>query len=525
MLALGIRYLNGFVAATEPDSRDCPEWPPHPARVFMALAAAHFQTGADPAEREALLRIEKLPPPALKAPQHWPRRAVTHFVPVNDKPGETTHPPKAIIESAPQLARDRQPRTFARAWLEDDTVFLVWPDAGPQDATLSRLASLCAKVTRLGHSTSFVQMWLATPDEVGQVNWVPDDARAGLYLRVTGEGTLAELEHRYNAAAVSLYASLLAAGQDDHDKAAQRNARKRLKAEFPEGPPPRLPPQVFLYQGYARPSSGAQPAAAAGTVFSPHLIVFLLERASGPFTALGLHSLPLITKRWQEALVSQSNDSPVSVREILSGHHSSGAPLGEPHLTFLPLAFIGHPHADGHLLGLAAVLPANLDAGRRRHVLRVLGRIDELKLGPLGVWRLSRDLTDQPPWNLRAETWTGAPGGAARWATVTPVAFDRHPKEKERSAYLKEVEAMIAESCGNVGLPRPIRVIPSPVSAHLGAPPAHEFPRLRRKDGAERRHLHAILVFDQPVRGPLLIGAGRYRGYGVCRPISGGSAA
>lgn len=37
----------------------------------------------------------------------------------------------------------------------------------------------------------------------------------------------------------------------------------------------------------------------------------------------------------------------------------------------------------------------------------------------------------------------------------------------------------------------------------------------------ERRHAHAILVFDRPVRGPILLGAGRYRGYGLCRPLSG----
>ena len=32
---------------------------------------------------------------------------------------------------------------------------------------------------------------------------------------------------------------------------------------------------------------------------------------------------------------------------------------------------------------------------------------------------------------------------------------------------------------------------------------------------------HAILVFDEPMRGPVLIGAGRFRGYGVCRALGG----
>lgn len=183
---------------------------------------------------------------------------------------------------------------------------------------------------------------------------------------------------------------------------------------------------------------------------------------------------------------------------------------------------MGHPHADGHLLGVAAALPDGLDAEVRRQLLRVLGRVTELKLGPLGAWALVRERGDRPPGTLRAETWTAHPDGATHWSTVTPVAFDRHPKETNRVAYQREVAEMIADACDAVGLPRPREVVVTPVSAHLGAPPAHVFPRLRRKDGSDRRHAHAILVFGEPVRGPVLIGAGRYRGYGVCRPLDAG---
>jgi CRISPR-associated protein Csb2 len=78
---------------------------------------------------------------------------------------------------------------------------------------------------------------------------------------------------------------------------------------------------------------------------------------------------------------------------------------------------------------------------------------------------------------------------------------------------------MIKECCVRIGLPVPREAIPTPVSAHLGTPPAHAFPRLQRKDGGLRRHAHAILIFDEPVCGPVILGAGRYRGYGVCRPM------
>lgn len=523
MLALGIRYLNGFVAASEPDDRERPEWPPHPARVFMALAAAHFQTGADPDEREALRWLESLPPPALRAPEAAPRAVVTHYVPVNDKPGEVTKPPTAIIQSAPQLARDRQPRTFARAWLEDDAAYLVWPDAQADDATLGALASLCAKVTRIGHSMSLVQMWVARPEEVGEVNWVPDDERAELHLRVPGPGTLEDLERRYNAEAVETYASLLVAAEDDRDRRAQREAKKRLEEDFGGRPPVQLRPQISRYQGYARPRREDERPQAPGSVFSPHLVVFGLERREGPLAALGLQAVLQVVQRWREALVSCCDGAPERVRAIVSGHRPDGGPLEEPHLALVPLAFVGHPNADGHLLGLAAVLAARLDPEERRQVLRILGRVGELRLGALGVWGLVRELGDRPPRTLRPETWTAHPAGATHWSTVTPVAFDRHPKEKDRAAYQREVAEMVAAACVAIGLPRPREVVATPVSAHPGVPPAFEFPRLARKDGSERRHAHAILVFDEPVRGPLLIGAGRYRGYGVCRPMDAGA--
>ncbi|GBD31886.1 hypothetical protein HRbin33_00847 [bacterium HR33] len=522
MLVLGVRYLNGFVAACEPHERqpgqERPEWPPHPARVFMALAAAHFQTGADPSEREALLWLESLPPPALQAPPAAPRAVVTHYVPVNDKAGDVSKPPTAIIQSAPQLARDRQPRTFARAWLEHDTAYLVWRDAPVDDGTLSALASLCAKVTRIGHSSSLVQMWVARPEEVGEVNWIPDDERAELQLRVPGPGTLEDLEGRYNAEAVEGYASLQVLAEDDRDPRAKRDAKKRLKEQFGNLPPVQLRPEISLYQGYARPQREEEKGRVPGSVFSPQLVVFALERRSGPVAALGLPATLQLVQRWREALVSYSDGSTERVRAIVSGHGADGGPLGEPHLALIPLAFVGHPNADGHLVGLAAVLPAGLDPEERRQVLRILGRVGELKLGALGVWGLVRELSDRPPWNLRPETWTAHPEGATHWSTVTPVAFDRHPKAKDRGEYQREVSAMIADACTGIGLPRPREVVATPVSAHLGVPPGHVFPRLARKDGSDRRHAHAILVFGEPVRGPVLIGAGRYRGYGIARP-------
>jgi CRISPR-associated protein Csb2 len=188
MLTFGIRYLTGFATASEADNSDTLEWPPHPGRVFLALAAAYFQTGGSASERAALEWLETQDSPLIHAPDIQSRRVVKQFVPVNDKAG----PSKAMLQSAP-LARDRQPRTFARAWLEDDSVWLIWPEVEPPTAIREAFAALCAKVTRIGHSSSLVQMWLDDSSVARPPNWAPDEDRGVTRLRIATPGTLADL--------------------------------------------------------------------------------------------------------------------------------------------------------------------------------------------------------------------------------------------------------------------------------------------------------------------------------------------
>lgn len=521
MLALGIRYLNGFAAAAEPDNLERAEWPPHPARVFMALAAAHFQTGADPGERAALLWLEgtgrggEISVPVIEAPLSSQRTIVKHYVPVNDKAG----PSKALLQSLP-MTRDRQERVFAHAWLENEIVYICWSDLHPPADYRKALIGLCLKVTRIGHSSSLVQMWLAENDEMNEPNWVPDEERALTHLRIPGPGTLDYLERLYNAKAMEDYGELKVAEMQIEDSRLKKTAKRRLREEYGNQPPPQQRPRLSLYQGYARPAQEAATESVTNTVFASHFLVFQLRAKQSPYQQLDLVSTLNITTRWREAILSHSNGLPESVRKILSGHNEKGGPADDPHLAFLPLAFVDFEHADGHLLGMGLVLPADLSVDNRREVLRTIAAVSELRLGPLGVWKPEPVTSSQPPWNLRAETWTAYPNGATHWSTVTPIVFDRHPKAKNKALYQQETAAMIAAACTRIGLPQPREVIVTQVSAHVGVPPSFAFPRLKRKDGSERRQTHAILVFDSPVCGPILVGAGRFRGYGVFRQMN-----
>jgi len=516
MLILGIRYIQGIAVGSHGEHGRV-EWPPHPARVFMAMVAAHYQTGADTTERAALLWLEALAePPEIHAPEAEPCATVTQFVPVNDKAG----PSKSVVHSLP-ITRHRIDRTFARASLASEIVALHWTNAEPPPDVRGALAAICEKVTRIGHSTSFVQMWLADAVPADLQQWIVDEKRATHRLRVPKVGTLMELDLAFNGDAITRYESLLLAVEDASTKQATTAAKRELATAFPLGEPSRLRPRISCYTGYIKAGDVSETSSVRGNVFSPLLVVFSLERKDGPYRQLDLACTLALTDGWRKALASHANNLSPEAQSLLTGHSADGKPLQTAHVAFLPLAFVGHIHADGRLPGIALALPDGMTGELRAEVLRAAARVvaDGLVLGRLGAWKIESSSMTRPLETLRPATWTAHPGGATHWSTVTPIAYDHHPKAKGKAEYLAEVAAMIAAGCARVDLPRPREIIVTPVSAHLGAPPSHAFPRLRRKDGSERRHTHAILVFDEPVRGPILIGAGRYRGYGLCRPM------
>ena len=145
----------------------------------------------------------------------------------------------------------------------------------------------------------------------------------------------------------------------------------------------------------------------------------------------------------------------------------------------------------------------------------------EVRMGKIGVWKMKLDEGEDSRDALQQETWTGVstddrrePNDSCRWATVTPIVFDRHPKKPD------DAEETVKASCKRIGLPEPREVILTSVSLFIGALHARRCPLMQRKTGGNLHHTHAIVLFDEPIIGPVLLGAGRYRGYGLCRPLS-----
>ena len=302
---------------------------------------------------------------------------------------------------------------------------------------------------------------------------------------------------------------------------AQRKKIKELREQLAEGfpgEPPHAPrrPVAARWQGYGPPQPHPPDACAAAALFDSRIVVLALRGQRLPLPA----TLKL-TSALRGLLMSECPAQPPP--EWFSGHRAGGAPSREAHMALVPLAFVGSPHANGSIMGIGLVLPRALQPAEAGNCLEPILRSTETGLPREdlrlfdGRWlscRIELETRERTPWNLAPAAWKGP---ARTWASVTPVVLNRHFDGQER--FEKSAESL-KDACQHIGLPRPSEVLLHTVSLVEGAPHAREFPHLvRSHDGGRQRHTHAVIIFDEPVAGPVLIGAGRFRGYGLCRPM------
>lgn len=460
MIAFRITYLTGVARSADfkaGNDKTSPEWPPHPSRLFSALVSAWAAAGEPQAGRDALEWLERQGPPALVAGPASPRDAVVAYVPAND-------------DLSLPATRRRNARRFPAAVPDSGAVHMVWPTADPTAAVRRALEHLALLVPSLGHPSSFVDVRLS--DAAPPPNLVPADA-GSVMLRVPSPGRLARLEELFE--------------------------RRRR-------------PDAGRWQSYAPPAA-AQAEVQCGQF--DDMIVYRLGSNAGWIPLVGALN---VCAAMRGAVLAHA-DQPIA--EVISGHAPESMPerpqpSQRPHLAFVPIADVGHAHARGHLMGVAAVLPRGLASSERRACLRSLGRVRELTLGRLGRFALERLGSDVDRQAFVTDIWK-AP--SVIWATVTPLVLGRFPREP----FGEETERVVTESCVRAGYPVPDDVEISRVSWVRGVPSASDFPARQESPGRPRRfHVHARLKFLQTVAGPVLVGVGRHYGYGFCRPLEAG---
>ncbi len=550
MFTLGIDFITGVAVMTDAASREKAEWPPHPARVFMALVAAHHESKPLPEdghdaeaawvhERAALEWLERQGAPQMSWPEASPRDVVKVYVPVNDAgvPQNAARVKESEMRAALGVMpdqRSRQERTFPAVHINGEGpnrhVYFYWQNATPPTEIVAAFTGLTRKVTRIGHSSSLALVWVSEIDDAPSPSYKPNanatKTRQGVPLRIPVPGFLAELDRCFNAGEIDDFFDLSAAILTKTG-AAKDQAKTAFEDRFATAwsrnvsAPVRLRPSPGRTAHYSRVDEG-KPLVVLSS-FDSELLV--LTKQEGP--VLGLESTAALTAALRGYLLQAGEDKP----EWFTGHSAPGLPSTGGHIALLPLAFVGAEHADGHILGLAVAFPRAIPAADRAACLR--GRLfgssgddlePELQMGNLGTWTLRREERSLPPLALRSATWCEP---SSVWASVTPVVLDRHPKhdqQTERAQWRDEVVASVAQSCVRQGLPKPELIDVDKTSWHRGAPRSRPgpsgMPWLPGKKGTPpRQQVHVLIQFPCEVQGPLLLGAGRFRGYGLCKPL------
>ncbi|MBF0612888.1 MAG: type I-U CRISPR-associated protein Cas5/Cas6, partial [Magnetococcales bacterium] len=331
------------------------------------------------------------------------------------------------------------------------------------------LERLTAETTYLGHSSSPVRVCLRESGPSG--NLFPRED-GDIVLRVPSPGRLERLEEAW-----------------------------RLTTEFKEYRRIEPPSGRFVAYGVNRPGTPPHP-------LGSYRIAYMFRRDSGP--EFEVTSFPMIAERIHKALISLTPNPP----EELSGHRPDGSVTSRPHMAVVPLPNIGHTYAHGQLMGFALLLPRDLPEETCDIIEQGVALLEYLQFGSLGEWRVSPLNTGEDgsaPVGLRRHTYMRP---CRTWWSVTPVVFGHFPREKPG----RTVRDILARSLADVGLPEPIEAGFSPVSKFIGVPPAKQF-QVKLKQATSKLVAHVYLKFAEPVSGPILAGAGRFRGLGWFRPV------
>ncbi|WP_066908104.1 type I-G CRISPR-associated protein Csb2 [Millisia brevis] len=579
MLTIEVRLLGGRYRAGDFEDRAEPEWPPHPARLFYAAVHGAHTAGGDPLEIETLEWWESLGAPAIECSDRielpdgttvdsWASRTgVDHYVRGNyarswsaDIQGQWERIAEkerrldellregaaqkeigaaeralekarakvvadtarvtaagipasgSVVESVLEVLpdnRDRQARQFPAVTPDNPVIRYGWSyDIDPDRARV--LDTILARIGRIGHSASTVACRLI--DEPLRPTWVPTRDRSDVQLRTVTDGV--------------------------HEALVEEFARHQGRRE-------RNMPAVI--SSYRRPRERTGPPLAA--VGAGEWIVL-------PFPVRGGLPLPRtadIGRAVRAALMSHAQQP---VPAFLSGHRSrdSGTgptgPLADSHLGVLSLPNVTHVHSDGQIRAVALTIPdgtaqvdidavvealaAWWDPESEGYRLTLPGGVVRI-LGAAAKDRADDD-RDAAPGRVGSRAFWARSG--REWSTVTPIALDRHPKVS-RSADFDALNAAVAPVVAGMltraGLPEPVEILASPVAMWPSVPPVaggagggrpgrRTFPQYRVGNDPQRRRFttHLTVRFAEPVAGPLIVGAGRYFGYGLMLPAPGG---
>ncbi len=446
------RY-HGRLGPTEP-----PEWPPSPFRLFQALlAGAATCGGLGDEHRRALEWLERQGPPLILAPVPAGSSQWLRFVP----PNQDEH-----LDQKKSLTGKMAFYYFFSS--ESPKVSYLWP--WNEDCPYQALEDLAKHLHTLGWGVDAACAQLATREgdpqpADGRVLWRPCSGENSPHtlLRVPTSGSLADLEKAFHSWAKRLVTPRL--------------LRYPYRARIYE---------LHMYLPHTR--IPGRPWAAFRL---PESLAF--GQVNIARVAAMLRSL---TIRLAAA------DGLPNTEEYVAGHVGS-APRTPPRFSYLPLPSVGHPKTDGMIRRCAVVEPfggeGTMAAWAQEALHNQLLKDEHGNLlGRLGSLPASDNV------------FARYLGPSRYWLSVTPVllpGFDDRKYAKALTLFRQALEQadLPEKAVEDVILQK------APFWSGSLHPMQYFRPTyLRRFPG-----WHAKIIFTEPVKGPLALGAGRHVGLGL----------
>ena len=434
------------------------EWPPSPARLFAALVAADgTRQLCRVTDGAELAWFERLPPPAIHA---------------DGRPSHQLLEPRYVVRHKGSAEKGTHQeyvgrlgavnRAGARVAPRDPLVLYSWNVEPPPEEILDALRRRAARIGYLGASDSPVRVRVTTRPAAASSDTFRPDRRGDLLIDVPSPGRLQVLDRMYDEWC--------------------RHGASVSRLQFPA-----------LEQSVPYRSPGPAEPTDRGEV-----VAWL--RLGDPVSG---RRLSTVTALFKEALLSQHQRIFGEPPAMLHGHgfRTSGYEIAR----YLALPDVGYRRSRGRIHGLALWMPPDSDLDTRQRARDAAFSISRLTGRGVDACVAPRD-GEARPLASHPDRWLRRSRG---WVTACPAIHERR-----RTLNLAEV----ARWCRHAGLSEPaaFRSARTPlVTGALDLAPVE----VNRPGRPRLPYSHVELRFAQAVPGPVVIGSGRQRGFGLCVPV------
>jgi CRISPR-associated protein Csb2 len=505
-----VRFLGGYQAR---------EWPPSPARLFKALVAVSRQgaPGASRDEVDAALRcLERRTAPDVLAAQAQPMRSrLLRFVPNNSTVDPKTGKPEW---PANRVSKEPEP---VRAWQIDPLaeVVYVWPGVtGGRETDV--LGAVARRVPSLGKGEDFVAVQSecvdAYPNTEGLICYRPSGRGGEVSLEVPESGCLAVCLEMFKRRAADPGWNRI------HELPTMGTHLEHYDRHGGLPAKPRPPVAIFgLWRGTRR------------RAFDSRLFRVPVGQCR--------HLIPIALNEAVAEIARDPGERAELQRlgeGVICGHSATGGKYEGPHIAVAPLPSVLGPYPDGRVRRLALVGFGCTEEATKRLFEAVVALLHgrEFLDGGQGTGVVLR--------KEEGSEWLSLlMGPATEWESVTPVVLDRpeflrkewERLQRERRAVLatdpdvdtktaaaietslvSRREELVRAAIERFGAGDVLRVEVARAPWRAGLHPASQYRATDYLRASPRFHIR--VSFREPVRGPIVVGRGRYVGFGVLRP-------